>query len=312
MACFAISAFGQTILSGLVVSRNDKKLIEGATVTIQEFTDDPIKMRELPVKTIKSDANGSWSASGLKPASYRLKITPPPVRSSEAGRRGLSIVSQTVEVPAGGKRDHVVELPLESTISGRVRDGEGKAVDLSFFVIATDEAQNIVSGTGVDAASFIIGNLSKGNFQFDLTNEGGYYLERILLGKRDIGLSAIEVGDGADVSDVTLVVSNVKGTVKGRVMGLRDGEFRLIVLVPYRESAKTALRASNPEATDETGAFEINDKPGEYFAAVIDMATLQKRTPDNADEWLAEITRDAQRIVIKANETTSVEFRVKK
>lgn len=65
-----------------------------------------------------------------------------------------------------------------------------------------------------------------------------------------------------------------------------------------------------PEVPEENGEFKFKAPPGEYFVAVVTAGNMAARDKNNLEKWFKEITKDAQKVVVSSNQTTSVELKM--
>lgn len=302
-------------ISGLAVSKVSKNPLPKANVKFLKYTTDPVEMMKTPIQNVKADENGRWTFKNLAAGEYEITIAPPDYQSKDKNAEKnnppkLAPVSKIIKITDEDIRDFVIELPAESTISGSIiLKGENQDAEY-VSIIATDENQQIVSGSRVKDKIFLIENLSEGKFFLNLSAENDYYVKEIRLGREDITDSWISLKEGENVKNVQIVLANDVGTVKGKINGFTEDESALIVLLPLKATAQNALRSSMPEAPDEKGLFEIKAPPGEYLITVVTPDDMRRRDRNNLEAWFRRITKDAQKIIINSNETTTVSMKM--
>lgn len=307
--CFALNARPQAApasqgysVSGFVTTKSDKKLLAGARITLHRHTVNPIELVRTKQFTTETDANGNWTIKDLSAGQYKIKVAAPSKDSK------LASVTTIIEITNTDIRGLAFELPSESSISGTIIVTGGARLPDPIFLIATDETRGIVSGTEISTNDFRIGNLSEGEYLLNLSAGDGYYAETFSVGGDRIGDSPIRLKDGEHFQNVKIVLSNKTGKAKGKVHPDLIRGVTLVVLIPIAATAKTAMRASTPEAVDDEGNFEIIARPGEYYLTLVTPEDMDRRDESQVEAWFREITRNAKKIIINANETTSVEF----
>lgn len=303
-------------ISGLAVAKTEKTLLSKATIKFQKYTTNPVELINNQIQTIKTDENGRWLFKNLPAGEYKIIVAPPDYSGKDKtternNQQKLATVTKIIKITGEDIRDLVIELPVESTISGSITvKGDNQNPDFT-YIIATDEKQGIVSGSPVNGKNFRIENLSAGSFFLNLSADEDYYVQSIKLGNEDITNSTINLKDGENVKNVQITMINDVGTVKGKVIGFEPDKGTLIVLLPFKYTAQNSLRSSMPEVPDENGEFEIKAPPGEYFVAIVTQENMAARDKDNLEAWFKEITKNAQKVVISSNQTTGVELKMK-
>ena len=303
-------------ISGLAVAKTEKTLLSKATIKFQKYTTNPVELINNQIQTIKTDENGRWLFKNLPAGEYKIIVAPPDYSGKDKtteriNRQKLAAVTKIIKIIDEDIRDLVIELPVESTISGSITvKGDNKNPDFT-YIIATDEKQGIVSGSRVNGKNFSIENLSAGSFFLNLSADEDYYVQSIKLGDEDITNSTINLKDGENVKNVQIIMVNDVGAVKGKVIGFEPDKGTLIVLLPFKYTAQNSLRSSMPDVPDENGEFEIKAPPGEYFVAIVTPKNMAARDKDNLEAWFKEITKDAQKVVINSNQATGVELKMK-
>jgi hypothetical protein len=123
---------------------------------------------------------------------------------------------------------------------------------------------------------------------------------------RDATGAPIELKDGENLSGVEIILGTDVGTVKGKVSGIKaDAARALAVLIPTGKPLLSALRFSRQSIVGKDGGFEIKAAPGEYFIVYLNTDDSPK-TESKFEEWLAERTKNAEKVTVKAGETTTV------
>lgn len=303
-------------VTGLVVSKTDKSLLSKATVKFQKYTTNPIELTKNQTQTFTADENGRWTIKNLSAGEYKIIVSPAKlsVKDNTVDKNNqpkLATVTKIFKIADEDIRDFVIELPVESTISGNILVKGNENQEFT-YIIATDERQEIVSGSPIEENVFRIENLSEGNYFLNLTVDNDYYVQSIKLGNEDITNSTINLKDGEHIKSVQIIVANDVGSVKGKIEGFNPDEGTLVVLLPFKYTAKNSLRSSMPEVPDETGEFEIKSAPGEYFVAIVTPENMLTRDKNNLEAWFKEITRNAQKVIILPNETTHINLSLEK
>ncbi len=300
-------------ISGSVVAKPTTNLLSKATIKFQKHTTNPVELINNQIQTFKTDENGRWIFKNLSVGEYKITVAPHNYSGKDKtternNQQKLATVTKIIKITDEDIRDFIIELPVESTISGSIMvKGNNQNPDFT-YIIATDEKQGIVSGSPINGKNFHIENLSEGNFFLNLSADDDYYVQSIKLGNEDITSSTINLKDGENVKNVQIVLVNDVGAVKGKINGFEPDKGTLIVLLPFRYTAQNALRSSMPEVPDDNGEFEIKAQPGEYFVTIVTREDMTRRNRNNLEVWFKEITKNAQKVAISANETTNVEL----
>ena len=134
-------------------------------------------------------------------------------------------------------------------------------------------------------------------------------MQSIKLGNEDVTHSTINLKDGESIKNVQIVVADDVGVINGKLNGYQPDEGTLIVLLPIKYTAQNSLRSSMPEVPEANGEFTFKAPPGEYFVAVVTAENMAARDKNNLEKWFKEITKNAQKVVISSNQTTSVELK---
>lgn len=303
-------------VTGLVVSKSDQSLLSKAAVKLQKHTTNPLDLRNNEIQSLTTDENGRWTIKNLAAGEYKITVSPPKlsVKNNNVDKNKpskLAAVTKTLKITDENISDFVIELPAESTISGKIIVKGDQAQDFT-YIIATDERQEIVSGSEIEKNAFRIENLSEGNYFLNLTIDNDYYVQSIKLGNEDVTNSTVSLKDGEQIKNVQITVTNDVGSVKGKIEGFEPDEGTLIVLLPFKYTAKNSLRSSMPEMPDENGEFEIKSAPGEYFVAIVTQENMMARDKNNLEAWFNEVTRNAQKVIIESNKTTNVNLSLQK
>jgi hypothetical protein len=263
-------------------------------------------------------ADGTFSVLNVPPGEYKIRATAAGNRPAGAP---AEIVTQVLIVDGQDIEGLRLTTTAGWSMSGRIRTESGEAlsvprnrVSLLANLVSPDlepRTSGMFTNSQIrDDWTFAITNIF-GPSRLHVTVPSGWAVKAVLQGDRDVTDEAIDMSSGEQLSDVEVVVTNVVTRVTGR---LTDGEGKAsaegTVLFFAAERAKWFdrsrwIRAARP---DQNGTFQIEGLPaGEYLAVALDYV---QDGVWNDPEYLASLAPGAQKITLRAGESSSVPLKV--
>lgn len=306
-------------ISGVIVTKNNQQPIKNAALKFQKIDEAKgAKYYSNHTNTIYSDEKGKWLFKDLPQGIYRIETSPPDGGKSE--KTDLPKYAQSfkeVRIEADNLEDILIELPLESSVSGTVIV-EGKKempsfIDIYLFDIKRKVRANAsyYDNQGDDQSKpkktqrdFRLGELSEGKYLFSVYNRGDFYVKSIKLGNTDLTVESLEIREGQEIKDIQIIFANDVGTLEGKVFESRNipAKITLVGLVPTDLIKQKGNNLYFSALTNAYGEFQIKAAPGEYF---ITFPKAEDRELSEED-WIKKVTKEAKRVTIKAKETIEI------
>lgn len=262
-------------------------------------------------------ADGTFTVPSVPPGEYKIRATAP---RNPAGAPA-EIVTQVLAVDG----QDIDGLRLTTTagwsMSGRIRTESGEAlsvprnrVSLLANLVSPDlepRTSGMFTNSQIrDDWTFTITNIF-GPSRLHVTVPSGWAVQSVLQGDRDVTDEAIDIGSGEQLSDVEVVVTNVVTRVAGRLTdaeGKASADGTVLFFPAQREKwfdRSRWIRAARP---DQNGAFQIEGLPaGDYLAVALDYV---QDGVWNDPEYLASLAPSAQKVTLRAGESSSVPLKV--
>ena len=262
-------------------------------------------------------ADGTFTVPNVPPGEYKIRATAP---RNPAGAPA-EIVTQVLAVDG----QDIDGLRLTTTagwsMSGRIRTESGEAlsvprnrVSLLANLVSPDlepRTSGMFTNSQIrDDWTFTITNIF-GPSRLHVTVPSGWAVQSVLQGDRDVTDEAIDIGSGEQLSDVEVVVTNVVTRVAGRLTdaeGKASADGTVLFFPAQREKwfdRSRWIRAARP---DQNGAFQIEGLPaGDYLAVALDYV---QDGVWNDPEYLASLAPSAQKVTLRAGESSSVPLKV--
>lgn len=332
-------------IAGKIVARGSRQAVKGARISVirkdntASFFDKLLE--EGPGGGEATDDQGGWNYKELPAGTYTIKVKPPysygdvdydengnPIKN-QLPKPKLAPVEKEIVIADKDLNDLVIEMPLGATVSGTVIVEGNRplplyssisALNKEGEILASNEIRNRDSKTGADILKFDfnLDGLSAGkaflNFNaagvYPTAGNNGrakiYYVKSIKQGVKDLLATPLEVGEGANVSGVEVVLGDDGGKLKGKV-NLKDEDKpsanRKMIFVPTDEKKWQTQALRLFAITNNKGEFEVMGAPHEYF--VIFLNDKDKLSAIN-EAWIRERSSSAEKVAIKANDETTV------
>lgn len=309
-------------VSGLVVAKNNKLPLKNLQVTFQKITDG---YEETPVyydqsRQTKTDEQGKWAFVDLPKGKYRIRAASPQSYGDSAKTvRQPKFAPAVKEIEIDGENliDVILEMSTESSISGSVTVEGDKEFPGYFRIVAFNEKDRAESSDSINnyrdrnkqqpnkkTETFRIGELSAGKFTLAVNASDEFYVKSIRLNGMDLSNAPIELGDGAEVGSVQIILSANTGTLKGKITDFVPKEPTFVVLLPVNRSGLNVLTNSTQTTPDKNGEFSVQAAPGEYYVVIGTRSNAPK--PGKITEWLADLVTDAPKVTVRENETATI------
>lgn len=277
----AISLDAQAILDGRVLDGNGSAVLDARielTGPLEfEFRDNLAFYFGRVIQSARED--GEFTIPGLSGGTWQLRAYEP------AGRD----VQLEIELQAGEeRRDLVVQLPSGTTLSGRVRDVEGRAIEGAFIRLHPEEGQGgpLLAAECDAAGEFQIDDVPKGAFTamiggpFPVNSDGGQdgeafadYIPKILPGVR------------ADGSFLEATLDRLDKAISGQVVD-SAGEPVENALVSVKVSFGDVSLPWSGVLTDKSGSFDLKVRSTAATQIVVwRTAPLSPDKTPTGDEW---------------------------
>ena len=312
-------------ISGTVVAKNTKAPLKNLQVTFQRNGDGEQfnNYYSEQAKTATSDEQGKWSFVDLPKGKYLVKVSQGRVYTSPGTTKTdkqtkFAPVTKEIEIDNDNIQDIIFELSGESAISGTVTVEGGKGFPKFLYLSAFDEQIKAESSTAVNGSEtvdksqpnrtrqpFRLGELAAGKYKLSVNGDEAFYVKSMTAnGNVDLLNSLIEIGDGQEIGNVQIVLATDVGTIKGKISNFDSTEPTFVLLLPSVKVGVNMLTNARQGRVNKTGEFSIQAAPGEYFAVI---PTRSRRPKDGKFiEWLTNLTADAPKVTVKANETATV------
>ncbi len=263
-------------------------------------------------------ADGTFSIPNVPPGEYKIRATAAGNRPAGAP---AEIVTQVLTVDGQDIEGLRLTTTAGWSMSGRIRSESGEAlsvprnrVSLLANLVQPDlepRTSGMFTNSQIrDDWTFAITNIF-GASRLHVTVPNGWAVKSVLHGDRDVTDEAIDMSSGEQFSDVEVVVTNVITRVNGRLTGAddkasADGTVLFFAAQPDKWFDRSRwVRAARP---DQRGAFQIEGLPaGEYLAVALDYV---QDGLWNDPEYLASLAPSAQKITLRAGESSSVPLKV--
>jgi hypothetical protein len=244
---------------------------------------------------VMTDARGRFSFDAVDPGTYRVTFSGTGYAKQDYGQRTLGGGGMPVTLVAGQpKADIVMRLVKVGAVSGRIRDNAGQPVvgvpvelsRLTYDATGQQKLQRVAVAPTDDLGEYRVYAIIPGRYYVSSGGQagrGGYSTpNRIPQNYTQVyypaagnqsSATTIDVGSGADVRGVDLVVSLLPPyRVRGRVSDPRTGRppQRVNLVLNFQDSgangAANLLTGVNPGYNPADGSFDLQNIPaGTYF-----------------------------------------------
>lgn len=308
-------------ISGSVVAKNTNQPLSNIEVSFVKLEEKRPDYGYSQGNRTEVDKQGNWAFKEMPKGKYYLRFSPKTDYSSRnqktenENQPKYATVNRQIEIDLENLTDIKVELPTEASISGIVTvEGNKPFPNFVSFSAQDDEkkifASGYVSNYGNNDKSknnssreFRIGNLYEGSFKLSARTQE-YYVKSIRLGNRDLMNSPIDVKDGDNIEGLQVILGTDVGTLKGNVGNMTKNIRAFVIMLQPEKDINQTLRNSNSGLVYANGDFEIKAAPGEYLVLV--GTDFNRPKSDNLNEWYNELIKNAQKVTLRANETTTI------
>ena len=263
-------------------------------------------------------ADGTFSVPNVPPGEYKIRATAP--GRGPAGAPA-EIVTQVLTVDGQDIEGLRLTTTAGWSMSGRIRTESGEPLSIArnrvslLANLVSPDLEPRTSGMFTNSQirddwTFAITNIF-GASRLHVTVPNGWAVKSVLQGDRDVTDEAIDMGSGEQLSDVEVVVTNVVTRVNGRLTdadGKVNADGTVLFFPAQREKwfdRSRWIRAARP---DQNGTFQVEGLPaGDYLAVALDYV---QDGVWNDPEYLASLAPSAQKMTLRAGESSSVALKV--
>jgi hypothetical protein len=326
-------------ISGVVVSKSSKVPIKGARISFLRSGEDAVLSYSVRTsyydRSILSDEKGQWKITDLPKGTFVITVSPPynfqPAYRSAEEAEDAKLISKKELKYAESKKELklddkdlenvVIEMPIASKISGTIQF-EDKSEIKDLYVSIYDEEKEISKGTSSQSAEYKDSNQTKPiqwGFEISEVSEGkyflyvsgfskqvNYYIKSINLGGKDLLTNPLDLKESDEVKDIKIILANDVGTVKGKIETSDEKQLKSMRVVLVSTDNPNARVLIFGASVGENGDFVVKAAPKEYYVIVQPISVLREAAKLKHEEWVQKFTKDAQKITVKANETTNV------
>ena len=310
-------------ISGAVIVKNNPTPLKNLKITFEQVgSERSYDYYAEQSKQMKPDEQGNWAFVDLPKGKYLIRAQgdsdqyrPNPAANAKLPKLGT--VSKEIEIDNENIQNVVLELSGESVISGTVSVEGGKNLPSNIYLSAFDVANrneasaalNDYSGgdkpqTDKTTKPFRLGTLSAGKYILSATAfDKGFYVKSIRSGSIDLMSAPLEIGAGAEIGGIEIVLATDVGTLTGKINNFTAADRVFVILLPVNRSGMSMLTNSAQGVVGKDGEFKVTGAPGEYYAGSVSENT--RPNLDNLTEWLTKLVADAPKITLKPNETVT-------
>jgi hypothetical protein len=306
---FALVAEPAASLSGTALA-SDGAPLAGARLLLSQEIMGPAGGSMSTAGNALTDANGVWTIRDVSPGEYIIRVT------GSAGDRPTESAALPVTVHGADIEGLVVATDAGAVISGRLVTESGEPLPSSGSrPTVTTTPVSMMTGTVRPSAGNDDGVVASDG-TFSRRSVSGPVVIRVTGLPRSWGLKSVDVG-GRDhaglpidlppsqtLANVTVVVTNQLGSLRGRVTD-REGRPATGTVLLFPVDPSRWLEAAGNQRTarpDRAGAYAFDTlRPGDYFAIALDaMEGWQMNDPD----FLVQQKERSMKITIGAEAAT--------
>lgn len=322
-------------ISGTVVSRTDKRPLIHARLNLNFRNGDSRLVSGMPFSEFlphtETDELGQWSFKEIPDGDYTITVEPPyqspepapgmednPEATTTTSRSVRKLSQKELDVKMTGHdiNNLVLEMSAGARITGTVTAEGGKPLPNSLIVFAqpdgkdmTFPAQGMVGPNG----RFVIDGVPEGKVYLGAgLSDTKYYVKSVMAGGTDLAHEPLMVQEGAEISNVQIVLSSEVGTLTGRLL-TASGEplsaaSAYVLLYPVDQSLWNRPGHVLTGTPDARGAFTVSGQPGDYY--VIILYTDEINQSGGMDDIKSRVAA-APRVRLQANEQKSMDLTAK-
>ena len=303
-------------ISGVVIAKDSQESLPDATVRFQKFDEaNGSDYYTEDTNRIYSDGEGNWNFKDLPQGTYRIEVSPPADKSKQSEKSKYARYVKEVKIENEDITNISIELPLESSISGKLKLESEKTSPFSAQLYLFDKKNNVkaheylYSQNREDSApkseqEFRISGLSKGSYLFNVYVDGDYYVKSVKINSTDLASEILEIGEGQEIKSIEIILADDVGTIKGKVFKSQNtpAKFIPVLLIPTDSNKQKKSNFHFSTFIGATGEFQIKVAPGEYFVTFPSFEDT-KLTKEN---WLKKLTKNSNTVSVKSKETQTI------
>ncbi|PYS99789.1 MAG: hypothetical protein DMF63_09835 [Acidobacteria bacterium] len=318
-------------VSGKVIAKDTQQPLSKIKVTFEREGDDgPEFYGSNDANQITTDMTGSWSFKDLPPGKYRIKISPQKYSyffdtRTHDDESPYAETYKKLEIVETDTKEFLVELPLESAISGSIRANDDKdALPKSVRLYLVDRDRKVLASKLINVEQpkdeaqtkkmqidFRIGSLSAGTYLIRAEIEDDEnYVKSVRIKGIDALRETFTIKEAEEIKDVTVVVSRDSGTLAGTAYGANEKPAPLtnLLLVPADRDRQKGDDSYFSGWTNSMGEFRIKAAPGDYY--VLAGVGKPNSVKSSAEDWFGDAAKNGEKVRIKPNETTKISVTV--
>lgn len=231
---------------------------------------------------LRPNADGHVVSQQLSAGTYEIFGRGVPSETPATGAMPLWIRSEITLDSRPGVQTFVLRFSPNRTVAGQVRlSGAPGAADVSrvrlelapVLAIAGTTIPTDAARVGADG-SFAFTDVPAGRYRLTLQTGASLAPLSAMLGDRDVLDVPFEVGEGADVTGITVALTTTPTSITGTVLdplGRPSPEYSVVVFAADAGlRAQSARRSSGPVKIASDGRYRVDGlPPGDYLLAVI-------------------------------------------
>lgn len=317
-------------IAGKIVQKANGQPIEKMNVSFYKIIDTEQKAIDFAYQGISVYSNklGEWRLKGLPKGKYRILVsqggysyTSESQREVQEKQKQFPTVSKDIEITDKNIDDLVFEMPSEASINGTVVVEGGKTMppDVRLYAINAETGETTFSDYNYSTKkqeenpqqakekAFRIGRMKEGKYRL-VFSDRSYYVKSVSGGGTDSGGQVVEVKEGEELKGIQVVLASDFGTVKGKVDNFEAKE-AFVIMVKTGLSLEQAPSSTFSGGIKPNGEYEIKASPGEYSIFIF-TPVMRPKPGANPKEFMQNMLKNAEKITVKANETTNFNLKM--
>ncbi len=230
-------------------------------------------------------------------------------RFPRAAPQGLIEKHQEVTISGADVTNLAIEVSEGGRVSGHIIvEGDGQLpprIMIASEMRPEERRPNALARVNPDK-TFTMSGIPEGPLSLDvlISPPGRFYIKAITANGVDLMREPLMIGDGAEITDVRIVLSSDVAMLAGRVVSM-DGKplgGATVLLTPADQNRQRLSRGRLIAVTNGEGHFRIGAAPGEY------RAVIWTGRPPSDEEALRRLAERALSVTLRAGERQNVEL----
>ncbi|MGC2235504.1 MAG: carboxypeptidase regulatory-like domain-containing protein [Pyrinomonadaceae bacterium] len=318
-------------ITGKIVQKANGQPIEKMIVNFFKIVETEQKVADYSSQgnSVSSNKLGEWGLKGLPKGKYRITVTQggysytsESQREAQEKQKQFPTVSKDIEITDKNISDLTFEMPSEASIDGTVVVEGGKIMppDVRLFAVNAETGETSFSDYNYSTKkqeetpqqakekTFRIGRMKEGKYML-VFSDRSYYVKSVSGGGTDSSGQAIEVKEGEEIKGVQITLASDFGTVKGKIDNFEAKDEAFVIMVKSDLSIEQSAQGTFSGVVKPTGDYEVKASPGEYSIFIFTPA-MRPKPGTNPKEFMQNTIKNAQKVTVKANETTSFNLKM--